>query len=223
MTTYEYQAILPRQSDLYTVFAFCARSRGRCRFAQIDRIGGGKTARSRGFSGPRWQRTSRRSVPTWSGTRPSCPTPWSSPSPTESRWCQTGNGPHPHRRCRRPRRLRRRWAATTLCSGDSHKDFEGFCLRILCENEEELRKQFILINNTRPLPKPLIYELLPTVKGLPNRLSSRSDAAALVERLNYDEASSLRGQIKQHTNPTGVLQDTVVQVIMASLSDGALL
>jgi hypothetical protein len=54
-------------------------------------------------------------------------------------------------------------------------------------------------------------------------LSSRSEAAALVERLNYDEASSLHGQIKQHTNPGGILQDTVMQkLIMASLSDGAL-
>lgn len=104
-----------------------------------------------------------------------------------------------------------------------NKDFEVFVSGILCENDEELRKQFILINNTRPLPKPLIYELLPTVDGLPSRLSSRSDAAALVERLNYEEGSSLRGQIKQHTNPTGVLQDTVMQkLIMASLSDGAL-
>jgi hypothetical protein len=47
------------------------------------------------------------------------------------------------------------------------RDFEVFVSGILCENEEELRKQFILINNTRPLPKPLIYELLPTVNGLP--------------------------------------------------------
>ena len=103
------------------------------------------------------------------------------------------------------------------------KDFEVFVTGIVCKSGEELRRQFILINNTRPLPKSLIYELLPTVDGLPQRLSSRSTAALLIEKLNYAEESSLRGQIKQHTNPTGVIQDTVMQkVVMNSLSDGLL-
>jgi len=84
-----------------------------------------------------------------------------------------------------------------------------------------LRRQFVLINNTRPLPKSLIYELLPGVNGLPPRLSNRSLAADLTARLNYDPASSLKGWIHQHTNPDGVISDTAIQrVIMNSLSDG---
>jgi DGQHR domain-containing protein len=103
------------------------------------------------------------------------------------------------------------------------KPFEVFVAGLLCEGEEELRRQFILINNTRPLPKSLIYELLPKVSGLPERMSSRARAAALAERLNYEPSSSLRGQIYQHTNPTGVIRDTAIQrVIMNSLSDGAM-
>jgi len=110
----------------------------------------------------------------------------------------------------------------TALSGLPDKEFEVFVSCILCNNEEELRKQFILINNTRPLPKTLIFELLPTVNGLPHRLSSRSLAASLVERLNYDESSSLHRQIKQHTNPTGYLKDTSIQkLIINSLNDGA--
>ncbi len=102
-------------------------------------------------------------------------------------------------------------------------DFQVFVTGMLVEDPDELRKQFILINNTKPLPKALIYELLPTVDGLPHRLSSRSRAASLIERLNYDEESSLKGQIKQHTNPTGAIQDTVMQkLIMSSLADGVL-
>jgi hypothetical protein len=87
-----------------------------------------------------------------------------------------------------------------------------------------LRRQFVLINNTRPLPKTLIYELLPTVDGgLPKRLSDRTIAADLTARLNHDPVSSLRGQINQHTNPSGIISDTAVQkVILNSLSDGAL-
>lgn len=93
---------------------------------------------------------------------------------------------------------------------------------LICPDAEELRRQFVLINNTRPLPKSLIYELLPTVSGLPRRLTSRTFAAHLTARLNY-ESSSLTGYILQHTNPTGVIRDTAIQkAIMNSTSDGAL-
>ena len=45
----------------------------------------------------------------------------------------------------------------------------------------------------------------------------------MTEALNYRPDSSLRGLIRQQTNPKGVIRDTVVQrVIMNSLSDGAL-
>jgi DGQHR domain-containing protein len=102
-----------------------------------------------------------------------------------------------------------------------NKDFEIFISALICRDVAELRRQFVLINNTRPLPKSLIYELLPTVDGLPHRLSQRSRAAHLTARLNYDERSSLRGFIRQHTNPAGVISDTAIQrVIMNSLSDG---
>jgi DGQHR domain-containing protein len=103
------------------------------------------------------------------------------------------------------------------------RDLEVLVSGFLCETEEELQKQFILINNTRPLPKALVYELLPQVGDLPPRMSSRSQAALLTEALNYREGSALRGLIKQQTNPKGVIRDTVLQrVIMNSLSDGAL-
>jgi DGQHR domain-containing protein len=100
-------------------------------------------------------------------------------------------------------------------------DFQVFVSALVCRDEIELRRQFVLINNTRPLPKSLIYELLPSVDGLPKRLEGRSLAADLTQRLNYDRDSSLQGQIRQHTNPRGVIVDTSIQrVLMTSLSDG---
>lgn len=225
MSTYEYQAILPRQSDRYIVFAFCARAADVLTFAQIDRIGRREDGSLKGFQRPQVAahiKEIRAYLERDEAVLPNSVVVAFTHGVNVARDGATA-------------RIRIDAAAgpvAFIVDGQQrlsaladlpHKDFEVFVSGILCENEEELRKQFILINNTRPLPKPLIYELLPTVDGLPNRLSSRSDAAALVERLNYDEASSLRGQIKQHTNPTGVLQDTVIQkLIMASLSDGAL-
>lgn len=103
------------------------------------------------------------------------------------------------------------------------RDFEVLVSGFLCESVEELQRQFILINNTRPLPKALVYELLPQVSDLPHRMSNRSQAALLTEALNYRRDSSLRGLIKQQTNPKGIIRDTILQkLIMNSLSDGAL-
>lgn len=111
----------------------------------------------------------------------------------------------------------------TALAGLPEKDFELFVSVLVCRDVEELRRQFVLLNSTRPLPKALIYELLPGTSGLPNRLSSRSFAAKLTERLNFDKRSNLRGMIYQYTNPTGVIRDTAIQkVVMYSVSDGAI-
>lgn len=101
------------------------------------------------------------------------------------------------------------------------RDFQLLVSALICETSEELRRQFILVNNTSPLPKSLIYELLPAVDGLPKRMTDRARAARVVELLNFDSRSSLLGQIKQHTNPGGVISDNALQrLVMNSLSDG---
>ena len=103
------------------------------------------------------------------------------------------------------------------------KKFEVCVTGIICESEEELKKQFILINNSKPLPKQLIYELLPGVTGLPSRLSSRAEAQRIVELLNYHPESSLIGQLKQQTHPTGIIQDTLIQkLILNSIAEGSI-
>ncbi len=103
------------------------------------------------------------------------------------------------------------------------EDFQLFVSCVLCENERDLRQQFILINNTRPLPKSLIYELLPGIKEPPKRLGSRGFASALTQRLNFDDSSSLKGTIVMHTNPDGVIRDTAIQkVIINSAEHGAI-
>jgi DGQHR domain-containing protein len=111
----------------------------------------------------------------------------------------------------------------TALSQAQLKNFQVFVSCVLCDSDEELRRQFILINNTRPLPKSLIYELLPEVGSLPKRLTSRAFAASLAERLNYSSDSSLVGLIRMHTNPDGVIRDTSLQkVIMNSADSGAI-
>lgn len=111
----------------------------------------------------------------------------------------------------------------TALAGIEKPGFEVFVSALVCKDYNELRQQFVLINNTRPLPKSLIYELLPNVDGLPERFTARKFAAKVVDRLNFTKGSSLFGEIRQHTNPAGMISDTAMQkLIMNSSSDGAI-
>lgn len=111
----------------------------------------------------------------------------------------------------------------TALSGLDKPGFEIFVSAILCKSYDDLRQQFVFINSARPLPKTLIYELLPNVAGLPERYTARRFAARIVERLNFFGSTALRGQVRQHTNPGGVISDTAMQkLVMNSVSQGAL-
>lgn len=111
----------------------------------------------------------------------------------------------------------------TALSGLVKPDFQVFVSAVVCKDYDELRQQFVLINSTRPLPKTLIYELLPTVDGLPERYTARRFAARVVERLNFTGGRALRGEIRQHTNPAGVISDTAMQkLVMNSSAHGAI-
>src|SRR5436190_551980 len=65
----------------------------------------------------------------------------------------------------------------------------------IAESEIEQREQFILVNSTKPLPKGLIYELLPeTETELPTLLQRRKFPARLLTTLNSDTDSPLKGK-----------------------------
>lgn len=94
----------------------------------------------------------------------------------------------------------------------------------ITDSDAEQRSQFILVNSTKPLPKGLIHELLPsTVGALPVALQLRRFPATLLERLNYDEDSPLEQLIQTPTTPHGVIKDnSILRMLENSLSDGAL-
>lgn len=94
----------------------------------------------------------------------------------------------------------------------------------ITDSHAEQRSQFILVNSTKPLPKGLIHELLPTTAGaLPTALQLKRFPAYLMERLNYDQGSPLQGMIQTPTTPTGVIKDnSILRMLDNSLTDGAL-
>lgn len=88
----------------------------------------------------------------------------------------------------------------------------------------EQRSQFILVNNTKPLPTGLINELLPATEGeLPVALLRRRYPAVLLEQLNLHPGSPLRLRIRTPTTVEGVIKDTsMLKMLDASINDGAL-
>jgi DGQHR domain-containing protein len=94
----------------------------------------------------------------------------------------------------------------------------------IAESAEQQREQFILVNSTKPLPRGLLYELLPQTDALlPDVLRKYRFPSLLLDRLNRDDDSPLRGLIRTPTNPDGVIKDTsVLKMLENSLSNGGL-
>jgi DGQHR domain-containing protein len=222
-----YSCILPEQSHTMQVFSFAAKVGDIQKFAKIDRVSRGESGELIGFQRPQIANHIREIKGYLDSPGSILPNPIvvAFISGVEMERLDTGlarisidisDGPKGYIVDGQQRFI-------ALSNLNNNRTFEVFVSGFLCGSMNELQKQFILINNTRPLPKALIYELLPKVNGLPDRMSSRSTAAQLTELLNYREDSSLRSLIYQQTNPYGVIRDTAIQkVIMNSLSDGAL-
>jgi DGQHR domain-containing protein len=108
---------------------------------------------------------------------------------------------------------------------DARVDSFPICVTaFIAESDEEQRSQFILVNSAKPLPKALIYELLPgTVGTLPPQFQVREFPSRLLYRLNFMTDSPLYRLIQTPTNPDGKIKDnSILKMLENSLSDGAL-
>lgn len=94
----------------------------------------------------------------------------------------------------------------------------------ITDSDDEQRSQFILVNSAKPLPKGLIYELLPATTGtLPVPLQLRKFPSLLLRRLNLEVRSPLYRLIRTPTMPEGKIKDnSMLKMLENSLSDGAL-
>jgi DGQHR domain-containing protein len=103
-------------------------------------------------------------------------------------------------------------------------NFPIFVTAFITDSIDEQREQFILVNATKPLPKGLIYELLPTTDShLPSHLQRKRFPSLLAQQLNFDPASPLRHKIQTPTTPEGVIKDnSILRMLENSLNDGAL-
>jgi DGQHR domain-containing protein len=103
--------------------------------------------------------------------------------------------------------------------------FPVYVTAFITQSVAEQRSQFILVNSAKPLPKGLIYELLPAtpVEDLPVMLLKRRYPALLLDRLNYDADSPLLRRIRTPTTAEGTIKDnSVLKMLSMSIEDGAL-
>jgi DGQHR domain-containing protein len=108
---------------------------------------------------------------------------------------------------------------------DARRESFPICVTAFITNDlKQQTEQFILVNSTKPLPKGLIYELLPsTTATLPGRLRKRRLPAYLLDRLNRDTGSPLAGLIQTPTMPEGIIKDnSILKMLENSLTDGVL-
>lgn len=107
---------------------------------------------------------------------------------------------------------------------DLRSGFPVWVVGFVAATDAEQREQFILVNSTKPLPKGLVYELLPATEArLPSALGKRRFPITLMDRLNLDDTSPLHRMIKTPTMPDGLIKDnSLIKMIENSLSDGVL-
>jgi DGQHR domain-containing protein len=73
------------------------------------------------------------------------------------------------------------------------------------------RDQFLRINNTRPLPRGLVTELLPSISSpLPLRLALRKAPSELCDLLNSDDKSPFYGLIKRSSTSAEQRKQTTI-------------
>ncbi len=226
MTTYRFTALSASQADGHDVFVFAAEPKEVLAFAQIERVGRKDSGELKGFQ--RHQISSHiKDIRGYLGREEAIlpnavivaflegVTLKHHKNGLVDVVIETKDGP--------PGFVVDGQQRLTALSGLDKPGFQVFVSALVCKDYDELRQQFVFINSARPLPKTLIYELLPNVEGLPERYTARRFAARVVERLNFNGSPALRGQIRQHTNPGGVISDTAMQkLVMNSASQGAI-
>ena len=94
----------------------------------------------------------------------------------------------------------------------------------IAANEQEQREHFVRVNSAKPLPRDLIFELLPATDGVLSRqLMNKREPARLAGVLNSHSESPFKGRIRMPTCPRGIISySAVLRMLENSFRDGAL-
>ena len=92
---------------------------------------------------------------------------------------------------------------------------------------DDEREQFVLVNNARPLPKSLVYELLPSLgDSVPPKYRRRQAAVEVSEILSADSESPfyqrIRNTTSNHFSTANIKDVSVLRMIENSVDNGIL-
>lgn len=77
------------------------------------------------------------------------------------------------------------------------RQFPVVVISFSSDSIELQRQQFVLVNKTRPLPRDLLNELLPSVdSNIPMSWQKRRIASAVVQEVRFDKASPFYGRVR---------------------------
>jgi DGQHR domain-containing protein len=117
---------------------------------------------------------------------------------------------------------------TLALSRAKRQDFTVPINAFVTDSIDLQRDQFLRINNTRPLPRGLVTELLPAISSpLPPRLALKRMPSELCDLLNNDHDSPFHGLIRRSSTSTegrrtAVVTDTsVVEMLKESLTSSS--
>ena len=204
MTTFKYKAVRARQAPDHDVFCFAAHPHDVLKFAEIERVGRDEAGALKGFQ--RHQVASHiKEIRDYMGREDALlPNAVIVAFIGGVKLRELGDGlveVTVNAETEKPGFVVDGQQRLSALAGLQKPGFQVFVSALVCKDYNELRQQFVLINNTRPLPKTLIYELLPEVEGLPERFTNRKFSARVVDRLNHLRGGAFYREIRQHTNP----------------------
>jgi len=110
----------------------------------------------------------------------------------------------------------------------NNQDFVVLVSAFVGDTIKRQQEQFVIINNTRPLPRGLVTELLPAVTiSIPARLAAKKLPAALSDQLARAETSPFNGYVRRAstvkaTDKAVIAENSLVQMLSHSLTNGCL-
>jgi DGQHR domain-containing protein len=117
--------------------------------------------------------------------------------------------------------------ASALAKLDARKHFPVVVVGFQSSSQELQREQFLLVNKTKPLPRDLLHEILPAVKGrLPRELQKRQMAAKVLELVRFDRESPFFERVRglgDNEEGANISQAAILAVIQNSVRSKGIL
>lgn len=240
----EVRALRIIQAEEYPLYVFMLRAQDILQFADISRVSRGEASKLIGYQRPPVRKHIQEIVDYLDSDSPILPNPIIMALSSQVHFRSTRGGnrnrddgvsdtgrlviPIPQEGKSKPAWIVDGQQRALALAKAKRQDFPVPIMAFVADSVKLQRDQFVRINNTKPLPRGLVTELLPEVDSpLSPRLQIRKAPSSLCDVLNSNETSPFFGMIKRASSAgtkqsKAVITDTgVVDMIQQSLMSPA--